>query len=223
MQVEIDYSLAFLTGILFSAHCIGMCGGLVSAFFMKFGREKGIAPYFFYHLSRISMYVLYGVVAAFIGKVLVLTGATGKTQGVLKILVGVIIIVLGLELLGISKLKLPIPFLPYSLFKKLFAFANQKGPVLGSLTGGILNGFMPCTLVFAMVVKSASVNRPVEGGLIMLAFGLGTLPSMLFVSLAVGKLSGAFRGVLQKGAAIFIIAIGIKTLYEGVVFNVIRT
>ena len=89
--------------------------------------------------------------------------------------------------------------------------------------GGILNGFLPCTLVMAIAIKAASTGNPLQGGLLMLALGMGTLPSMLSVSFAFAKIGAAARGMLARLAAVVIIIIGIKTLYEGYsYFNIMK-
>jgi len=82
----------------------------------------------------------------------------------------------------------------------------------------MVNGFMPCPLTLAMAVKATAAPSPLQGGLLMLAFGAGTLPSMLFVSVAFGKLSAKARGYMLKGAAVIVIIMGANTLYRGVLF-----
>jgi hypothetical protein len=69
-----------------------------------------------------------------------------------------------------------------------FATASQKGPVLGAAISGAINGLMPCSMTMAMAVKATTAPSPPEGMLLMLAFGAGTLPSMLFASVLFGKL-----------------------------------
>ena len=66
-----DYSLAFVAGFLGSGHCLGMCGALVSGYFMKAGKNKSYLPYFAYQFTRISVYTVVGVLAAALGVVLV--------------------------------------------------------------------------------------------------------------------------------------------------------
>jgi len=102
--VEVSYWLAFMTGLLGSGHCLGMCGGLVSGFFMKLG-AKGPWPYLAYHGARVGIYGAVGVIAATIGAVLVSTGQIGLWQGVLQIIAGIIVILLGLDLLGVSPVR----------------------------------------------------------------------------------------------------------------------
>ena len=212
--VEFSYALAFMTGLLGSGHCLGMCGGLVSAFFMKL-RARGPWPYLTYHAGRIGMYAVVGLIAALLGAVLVSTGRIGLAQGVLQIVAGAIVILLGLDLLGVSPIRNAWGFAPVSWLRRQFMTAAQKGPVLGALIGGAINGMMPCSMTMAMAVQATTAPSPPEGMLLMLAFGAGTLPSMLSASFLFGRLGPRLRGWLLKGAALFVIALGISTLWQG--------
>jgi sulfite exporter TauE/SafE len=212
--VEFSYALAFMTGLLGSGHCLGMCGGLVSAFFMKL-QARGPWPYLTYHAGRIGMYALVGLIAAMLGAVLVSTGRIGLAQGVLQIVAGVIVILLGLDLLGVSPIRNAYGFAPVAWLRRQFMTATQKGPVVGALIGGAINGMMPCSMTMAMAVQATTAPSPPEGMLLMLAFGAGTLPSMLSASWLFGRLGPRLRGWLLKGAALFVIALGVSTLWQG--------
>jgi uncharacterized protein len=222
--VEFSYALAFMTGLLGSGHCIGMCGGLVSAFFMKVGGgrmkcpEAGTAPItsiLAYHAARISVYAVVGLIAALLGAVLVSTGRLGLAQGMLQIVAGAIVILLGFDLFGLAPIRNAWGFAPLAWLRKQFMTATQKGPILGALIGGAINGLMPCSMTMAMAVQATTAPSPPEGMLQMLAFSAGTLPSMLSASVLFGKLGPRLRGWLLKGAALFVIALGISTLWQG--------
>lgn len=88
------------------------------------------------------------------------------------------------------------------------------------MMAGLLNGLMPCPLTFAMAVKATSASTIMEGGALMLIFGSGTLPTMLFVSVAFGKMSSHFRGLMLKSAALIMIVMGCNTIYMGMSFYV---
>ena len=209
-----------MVGILGSGHCIGMCGGLVSGCFMKL-KAAGPWPYAAYHAARISIYAGVGLVAALLGTVLVASGMTGLAQGVLQILAGAIVILLGLDLLGISPIRNTYGFAPVAWLRRQFVTATQKGPVLGAAISGAINGLMPCSMTMAMAVQATTAPSPPEGMLLMLAFGAGTLPSMLFASVLFGKLGPKLRGGLQKLAALFVIALGAATLWQGLRFYLV--
>jgi len=215
--VEFSYWLAFMTGLLGSGHCLGMCGGLVSAFFMKVGgsRTAPLAAMLTYHGARIAVYAAVGLLAALLGAVLVSTGRLGLAQGVLQIVAGALVILLGFDLLGLSPIRNAYGFAPLAWLRKQFMTATQKGPIVGSLIGGAINGLMPCSMTMAMAVQATTAPSPPEGMLLMLAFGAGTLPSMLSASVLFGKLGPRLRGWLLKGAALFVIALGVSTLWQG--------
>lgn len=217
---EFSYALAFMTGLLGSGHCLGMCGGLVSGCFMKL-QAKGPWPYAAYHAARIGIYALVGLVAALLGTVLVASGMTGLAQGVLQILAGAIVILLGLDLLGVSPWRNAYGFAPVAWLRAQFVAATRKGPVLGAAISGAVNGLMPCSMTMAIAVKATTAPSPAEGMLLMLAFGAGTLPSMLFASVLFGKLGPRLRGGLQKFAALFVIALGAATLWQGLRFYLV--
>lgn len=212
-----SYGAAFMVGILGSGHCLGMCGGLVSAFFMKLN-ARGPWPYLTYHAGRIAVYALVGLLAAALGAVLVSTGRLGLAQGVLQIVAGALVILLGFDLLGLSPIRNAWGFAPLAWLRKQFMTATQKGPIVGSLIGGAINGLMPCSLTMAMAVQATTAPSPPEGMLLLLAFGAGTLPSMLSASVLFGKLGPRLRGWLLKGAALFVIALGISTFWQGLRF-----
>ncbi len=219
MQIEHVYTIAFMTGLLGSGHCIGMCGGLVSAFFMKFGdKGQGVLPYAAYHSGRIAIYLLLGIIAGLIGLAVTTTGTIGKTQAILRIIAGLFVILLGMDILGVGPLRMNFSFLPLNTLRNQFMGAVEKGPLKGALIAGLINGFMPCSLTLAVAVSATTAGGPVPGGLLMLAFGLGTLPSMLFVSALFGRLGTGLRGRLLKIAALFVIVLGMGTLLEGVTY-----
>ncbi len=214
---EFSYALAFMTGLLGSGHCLGMCGGLVSAFFMKVGagRAAPVTSILAYHAARIAVYGAVGLLAALLGAVLVSTGRLGLAQGILQIVAGAIVILLGFDLLGLAPIRNAYGFAPLAWLRKQFMGATQKGPIVGALIGGAINGLMPCSMTMAMAVQATTAPSPPEGMLLMLAFGAGTLPSMLSASVLFGKLGPRLRGWLLKGAALFVIALGISTLWQG--------
>jgi uncharacterized protein len=215
-----DYSLAFMAGVLGSGHCLGMCGALVSGYFMKAGASRTLLPYFFYQFARIFVYTLVGFAAAALGVVLVSSGVFGKVQSILQMFIGSVVIILALGILGWIPFQGSVRLIPMNLLRRGYAESRTKGPILGATIAGLLNGLMPCPLTFAMAVKATSATTIMEGGLLMLVFGAGTLPTMLFVSVAFGKMSAHFRGLMLKSAALIMIIMGCNTIYMGMSFYV---
>jgi uncharacterized protein len=217
---ELSYAVAFMIGLAGSGHCLGMCGGLVSGFFMKV-RHGGTAAYLAYHVARLAIYALVGLVAAALGAVLVSTGGVGLAQGVLQIVAGVVVILLGFDLMGVSPIRNTIGFAPLAWLRKQFVAATRKGPVVGAAIGGAINGMMPCSMTMSMAVQATTAPSVLEGMLLMLAFGAGTLPSMLSATFLFGKLGPRLRGWLLRIAALFVVALGVSTLWQGVRFYLV--
>ncbi len=215
-----DFTLAFIAGVLGSGHCLGMCGALVSGYFMNVGKNKSLLPYFAYQLTRIFVYISIGFLAATLGMVLVSGGLFGKFQSILQMAIGSIVIILALGILGLIPFQGSVKLLPMNLLRKGYAKARTKGPAFGAMIAGFLNGLMPCPLTFAMYVQATSATSVAEGGLLMLAFGAGTLPTMLLISFAFAKMGASLRGFMLKSAAIIMIFMGLNTVYKGLSFYV---
>jgi sulfite exporter TauE/SafE len=216
--------MAFLAGLLGSGHCLGMCGSLVSAFFIRFVPPHArMGAILAYHGGRIGVYALVGALAGALGMALTSTGLIGKVQGVLQIIVGLVVIALGVDLLGLRWFRVSYDFWPMNRLQRFFVRAGESGPIRGAWVGGMINGVMPCSLTLAMAVKATATESAPSGALLMLAFGVGTLPAMLFVSTLFGRLGATLRGHLLKAAAVVVIALGVGTLVQGVsYFNVMR-
>lgn len=215
-----DYGLAFMAGMLGSGHCLGMCGALVSGYFMNSGPTRSYWPYFVYQVARIFVYTMVGFAAAALGVVLVSSGIFGQMQSVLQMFIGFVVIILALGILGWIPFQGSVRLIPMKVLRKAYAASRTKGPTLGAMMAGLLNGLMPCPLTFAMAVKATSATTLTEGGLLMLTFGAGTLPTMLFISVAFGKMSAHFRGLMLKLAAFVMIVMGCNTIYMGLSFYV---
>ncbi|MEG3638018.1 sulfite exporter TauE/SafE family protein [Magnetococcus sp. PR-3] len=214
-----EFSMAFMAGILGSGHCLGMCGGLVSAFFMgRFSDQHRWVPHGLYHGARLFIYFTLGVLAGWLGLILTSSGLVGKAQAILQILAGLLVIFLGLEIMGLKGLQLGYDFWPFNRLSARFMKVGEKGALRGAIAGGVLNGLMPCSLTLAMVVQATTSGGAQQGGTLMLAFGAGTLPAMLFVGFAFHKLGIIVRGWLLKIAALFIVIMGLQTLWQGLTF-----
>jgi len=161
------------------------------------------------------------LIAAALGTVLVQTGSFGKLQGLLQIVAGLVVTLLGLDLLGVSPWRNSLGFAPLAWLRRQFVAATARGVLPGAIIGGAINGLMPCSMTMAMAVKATTAPSVLEGGLLMLAFGAGTLPSMLSASFLFGKLGVRTRGWLLKGAALFVIVLGLATVWQGIAYYLV--
>jgi sulfite exporter TauE/SafE len=140
---------------------------------------------------------------------------------VLQIVAGAVVVLLGLDMVGLSPIRNSVGFAPVAWLRRQFVAATQKGPIIGAAIAGAINGMMPCSMTMAMAVQATNAPSAPEGMLLMLAFGAGTLPSMLSASYLFGKLGPRLRGWLLRVAALFVVALGVSTLWQGVRFYLV--
>lgn len=221
MNGDFTYALAFATGIFGAFHCLGMCSGINGGFFVHYGRFPRLLPQISFHAMRIAVYTLLGVSGALLGQVVVQTGLVGKMQGILMIIAGLLIVILGLNLLGLfDKAKKQ----RADSIKVAFSHQTSAGMAdfsklhITPLVAGLLNGLVPCSLVFSVAIKAAATADPIRASLLMLSFGAGTLPAMGAVSLLGSLIGTTVRRGMVKLAGIGVMVLGLWTVYEGVVF-----
>jgi len=227
--------LAFVTGIISSfGHCLGMCGGIVAIYSARQAAQTPpenqpgiwarIASFLPLHLGRITTYTFFGALIGLAGSLLDKAGGLMGWQGAFSVLVGIVMLLVSLSLMGILP---PIEAALVSMSGGNSPMARMRGlfnkrSFLATLTLGILWGFLPCGLVFAMLVLAARAQTLLGGALTMLAFGLGTVPTLLGFGLAANLLSPKLRGRLQSLAAILLMLFAVQTILRGLaVANVI--
>ena len=207
--------LAFTAGLAGAPHCLGMCSGLAGGLFLHQGLVQRGLPAAVYHGARVLTYVALGVAGAALGQVIVQVGGFGKAQGLLMICAGLVIVVLGLGLAGV--LGASAPARCAAAPGPVTVEAGRQGVSRYALAG-VGNGLVPCSLVFSVAIKAAATASPAQASALMLAFGLGTVPAMLGVSLLSGALGNRACGRARHVAGAVVVALGLWTLYEGIVF-----
>ena len=224
-----NLALALVTGVISSfGHCLGMCGGIVAIYSARqpaksseIGNKSGllrrIASFLPLHLGRITTYTFFGAVIGLAGSLLNQASGLMGWQGAFSILVGIAMVLVSLSLMGIlPPIEVALASLtggssPMGRMRRLFGKHN----FLSTLALGILWGFLPCGLVFAMLVVAARTQTIWGSALTMLAFGLGTIPTLLGFGLAANLLSPKLRGRLQTFAAVLILLFAVQTILRG--------
>ena len=177
-----DLGIAFILGFLGSLHCAAMCGPLMLALPAPAGGPaRFVAGRMVYQLGRITTYGLLGSVAGLAGRSLLLAGF----QRWISIALGIAIL-LGFLLSKKMALATPVVRLVTGLKKAMGTQLQQRGFVSLAILG-LLNGLLPCGLVYVALAGAASRDGALAGMGYMAAFGLGTLPMMAAISLS-GKL-----------------------------------
>ncbi len=210
----LTYGAAFATGLLGAGHCLGMCGGLVCAYFL---RPEAVTPVQVaaYHGGRLAVYATLGLLAAALGTIIASTGRFGLAQGVLQILAGLAVIAFGLEMLGRLRLTALAALSPMRWLGRPLGAARRRGPLVGALAGGIANGLMPCSMTMAMAAQASTAPGAGDGALLMLSFGVGTLPAMLSATWLFGRVGLNTRRWFVRAAGVMLLLLGASTLWQG--------
>jgi len=188
---------ALFFGLISSVHCVGMCGPIAMMLPLDRSNEaKKVLQILLYHLGRITSYASMGLVFGVLGKSFYLAGM----QQQLSIFVGAFMILIVI-----------IPeknFMKYNLSKPVFRLISRVKSALGSqfkkktnsalFTIGLLNGFLPCGLVYVALFGALAMQGISLGVLYMALYGLGTIPMMSLAVYFGGFLSLTFRNKLQK-------------------------
>ncbi len=209
--------LVMAGGFFASAHCIGMCGGFACALAAsERSFSAALARQLVYNVGRIFTYAFLGAVAGSAG-VFLSRWRLGPVspQQAFSILAGVIMIGLGLAALGLIRLPRRWTAAGSGLFTPLFShFLNGRG-WLGHFAAGVANGFLPCGLVYAFLAAAAATGAARDGMLIMIFFGLGTVPAMLLAAGGGKLLSLSFRRRMYQVAASLVVIMGGITIWRG--------
>ena len=203
-------------------HCIGMCGGFVFAYSSTkidatMSRWAQLIRHSAYNLGRVSSYVLLGMLLGGIGSI----AATMELRGALFIFAGAGMIITALGMLGISGLLhlLERSFSHFPLFKILFSHLIKSKSIGSFYALGMMNGFFPCGFVLFFAMKAIASTSILHGGLIMAAFGLATIPTLLALGQSVSFFqASAFRQTMNRLAAVAILIYGFVTVYRGLAY-----
>lgn len=194
-----------------------MCGGFALALGQApAARRRALLLQGVYHVGKTTTYALLGAATALAGTALV--RGLAPVQNVLTVLVGLFLIGLGLSLLGLRLPPVPTRFSPATLLSRLrtlLARTLRRGGYRGALGLGLLNGLLPCGLVYAALAK-ATVAGSVAGGMVTMAvFGLATVPALLLVGLSPRFFRPGRRIRLNQAAGVLVVVFGLLTLSRG--------
>lgn len=206
-----------LTGLAGSlGHCVGMCGPLVLLAGARYPRQ-GLASmpfHLLYHTGRILVYAVLGFVAGGLGGLLGKVSNAARIPGALSLLAGLAIIVAGLSYLGV------LPFWRRSIntggwWDRAMKSAMKTSGAPGVFSLGMLNGLLPCGLVYQAVLIAAASARPATAALGMLIFGAATIPTLVVVGVGAQLLSVGFRQRMIWVGGIFVVIAGLDLVLRG--------
>ena len=200
--------VSFLAGITGSLHCVGMCGGLVTA---SCSNSKDV---FRYQTGRLLGYLFLGLVAGVLGQSFSLKFDSQIVTLIGSLTLGAIFIYWGVSTFFGRKAELPLP----KWFSKIYQYLWQR-LVKGnqnfsrSFFVGLISILLPCGLLYGVVIATFALGHFTEALQSMLFFWLGTLPAMIVAPVAIQKFLRPFKSRLPKVYAIGLILIGLATIY----------
>lgn len=190
---------AALMGLLGGTHCVGMCGGLSAAFTYALPADQRqgwrlLGWQLLYNSGRLLTYVLLGLLA---GSLLGWLQQLGPGKAILRLSAGLFMVLLGAYLAGWLQALAVLERLGQPLWRWLTPWRQRLFPISArwqAVAAGLVWGLLPCGLVYAAMALSATQGSPLASAGVMLAFGLGTLPTLLLTGTAAGQL----RHLLQR-------------------------
>lgn len=205
---------ALTIGFFGSAHCIGMCGPI--AFALPLNRKNsttkllGVGVYSF---ARLLTYFALGCLFGIIGKGIAISGF----QQLLSIIIGISLIAsivlprfINNKLNILPRFTLLIGQIKQGMGKRFAKQSNENLFVIG-----LLNGLLPCGMVYIGLAGATSMLDPMFGGLFMVAFGVGTLPVMTSISILGANISNEKRSRIQKAVPVLIAIMGVVFILRG--------
>jgi len=210
-------TIAFLGSF---GHCMGMCGGIVIAYSTtkvedKWGKTKQSFAHILYSAGRITTYTTLGAMFGFLGGVATFNNLT---NGMMLIFAGLFMVLAGLSLSGKIKFLTLFEhsFSSSSWYSKIFRELLQTKSLMSFFILGMLNGLLPCGLVYFFTITSASTASPFYGALVMFIFGVSTVPALFSLGFFVGLYKNSqFRNLMMSLSAISVIIFGFLTIKNG--------
>jgi sulfite exporter TauE/SafE len=200
----------FLLGLAGSVHCAAMCGPLVGLVAPAFGRR--ITSGLWYQAGRIATYVMLGGLAG-------LTGAAARLAGAgrgVSIAAGLLMVATALGFVFGRQVRLG-AWWTHRLTRALAGAGElrRSHPAMGAMGAGLINGALPCGLVYAAALAATTTGHPVQGAAVLLAFGLGTVPAMLGMWSAAAYLPAAVRQRLRVLTPAALLVVGVLLIMRG--------
>ncbi|MBO7386490.1 MAG: sulfite exporter TauE/SafE family protein [Lachnospiraceae bacterium] len=227
-ETGMGYGMLFVIGLITSIHCVAMCGGIALSQSLSGSKAskgttsngKNFYPSLAYNLGRVCSYTAIGFALGLVGMIVgggKEVGISYSLQGILKIIAGLLMVIMGINMLGIfpglRKLTIHPP-------KALTKFISTKsGSSKRPFIVDFLNGFMPCGPLQSMWIVALATGNPFGGALSMFLFSLGTLPLMLGLGSFVSALGKKFTKQVMAVGAVLVAVLGLSMLSQGITIS----
>ena len=186
---------AFSMGLFGSPHCLGMCGGIVTAFGLSMqhvsdSKKNGLI--LTYHVGRLISYSLLGLIASLVGVAIFQSIMSNSAP---RIVLGAVLVLIGLAMLGLPLFN-QLEKVGMRFWQSLAPLRKKVFPIdtFGkALFAGLLWGFLPCGLVYGALMMAIAGNNIATGAALMFVFGLGTMPMLIATQKTVGMLQSSIK------------------------------
>jgi sulfite exporter TauE/SafE len=218
---NVELGTIFLVALLGSVgHCIGMCGGFVLAYTAakvdaQWSKTHQMVAHLLYSLGRVTSYMIIGAIFGYLGQKV---GFSLTAKGLLFIAVGILMVFIGLSLVGKIKFlnSIESSIAQSSLFGRLFRAVIHSKSLPSFYWMGMLNGFIPCGLVYFFATAAIVAGSALKGAIVMAVFGVATIPAMMGVGIFSSLIkSSSYRQLVIKIAAVVVMLFGLFTSYKG--------
>ena len=215
-------------GLASGVHCAGMCGGIVTAFSVVHRDERaraGVSPRLLvFNGGRISSYALGGALAGTIGS---LGWYASGAQAGLSVLASVVLVLVGMHVAGLRGPMRFLESLGVPLWRRIQPIAvslTKKRGIVPAYAAGLAWGWLPCGMTYSMLMLAATTASAASGAAVMVAFGAGTLPSMVTATIAFERVTGALskRATFRNLAGALLLAFGLWTVGSGVYHGLVH-
>ena len=213
----IGYLLIAVSGLLGSSHCLGMCGGFALALGAgSRGWARALVRQVVYGLGRVFTYTIGGAAAGWLGRYWENRSAgVVEVQALLCLAAGLLLLVQGLSAVGWLRLAWLSGRNSSCCWAELFGSLLRDTRAVSVFLGGVLNGLLPCGLVYAFLALAATAGSLSRGALTMFCFGLGTIPVLAGAGMGGALLGATFRHRLLTVAGWCLVLTGVLTLSRG--------
>lgn len=222
---ELTLLSAMAIGWLGGVHCLGMCGGIVSALTLSAPQAGRTRILLAYNLGRCSTYVALGLLAGSLGQLG--TRTFGMAPTLLYAVANLLLIGMGLYLLGLPWLVRPLEQSGQHLWRHIEPVSRRLFPVNTlprALGVGLLWGFLPCGLVYSALATAFALSSAAQGGLWMAAFALGTLPNLLLAGwVGAGTLQQLRQSSLRWLAGLLVAGWGAYGLFRLIATHILNS
>lgn len=214
-----------LTGLTIGfGHCIGMCGPLVISFSLSLKQRSLVLPHLLYHSGRTITYIVMGAIMGATGSFAIVAANIAALQKAAMFIAGGVVIAMGLAMgEWIPRAKVfNINYTPTGTFARIFKKMSHARSIAMYLPMGLLLGLLPCGPVYTTLLGAARAGMEAPniyhgmlvGMVLMLAFGLGTIPALFLVARLADLGWLKYRDKLYKAGAVMMIAVGIYFLFS---------